>query len=173
MNLTEAKKRNSFNHRKKASSATCDYRTEKRAIIRELYLSWDPRAWNLQHRHRDCVNKLMCEIQRFSIFPQNDWKRHLNSLLFLIIKKHFACDFFGEKKLIYQRGKDVFVLKVNTYQIHKFTNRRSVVIVAKPSVITIVVNISSSDLQLESLKWVRIPCSFIPKLVLYIWRPFG
>ena len=60
--------------------------------------------------------------------------------------------FFGEKKLIYQRGKDVFVLKVNTYQIHHFTNRRSVVIVAKPSVITIVVNISSSELQLESLK---------------------
>ena len=60
--------------------------------------------------------------------------------------------FFVEKNLIYQRGKDVFVLKVNTYQIHKFTNRRSVVIVAKPSVITLVVNISSSDLQLESLK---------------------
>ena len=60
--------------------------------------------------------------------------------------------FFGEKKLIYQRGKDVFVLKGNTYQIHKFTNRRSVVIVAKPSVITIVVNISSSELQLKSLK---------------------
>ena len=99
MNLTEAKKRNSFNHRKKASSATCDYRTEKRAIIRELYLSCDPRAWNLQHRHSDCVNKLMCEIQRFFIFPQNDWKRHLNSLLFLIIKKTFCLWFFWREEI--------------------------------------------------------------------------
>ena len=88
------------------------------------------------------------------------------------MKKHFACVLFWREEINIPTWGRCFCFKVNTYQIHKFTNRRSVVIVAEPSVITLV-NISSSDLQLESLKGVRIPRSFIPKLVLYIWRPFG
>ena len=68
--------------------------------------------------------------------------------------------FLGEKKSKYQRGEDVLFFKVNTYiyQIQKaytpsivVTNRRSAVIAAEPSVIALVVNISTCNYNQKSL----------------------
>ena len=89
--------------------------------------------------------------------------------------KQFACVFWGEKKSIYQCGKDVFVFKVNTYQIRPDNTKLTFNRCHKPA--------QRCDrrqgkrnytrckyqhmlLQLESFEWVRIPRSFTPKLVL-------
>ena len=57
----------------------------------------------------------MCEIQRFFIFPQNDWKKALELILALNHDKSFCLCFFwgGDEKKSIQRGKDVLVFKVN------------------------------------------------------------
>ena len=41
INSTEAEEHNSFDH-SKASTTTCDYRTEREETFRELYLAWVP-----------------------------------------------------------------------------------------------------------------------------------
>ena len=74
--------------------------------------------------------------------------------------KNFACAFIGEKKSIYQRREDVFDFKV-TYQYIPsivITIRHSVVIAAEPSVVTLVVNISTDITSTgKAYKRVRIP----------------
>ena len=79
-------------------------------------------------------NKLMCEIQRFFIFPKNDWRRHQNSLVLWIVTKHFACVFnFLFLKLTHVKFDNSIVL----------INRHSIVITAEGSVITLVLNMGT------------------------------
>ena len=82
----------------------------------------------------------------------------------------------GEKKSIYQRGEDVFVFKVNTYQIQYIpsivvTKRHGVVIAAEPNV----VNISTCNYNWKGLNESAFPAHLylFSKLVLYISRPFS
>ena len=88
-----------------------------------------------------------------------------------IITKHFAC-FFLARRNQYKCGEVVFVFKVNTYQIRQYISLPSIVVIiviaAEQSVITLVVNMSTCKYN-----WKGFPRSFIPKLVLYISRPFS
>ena len=53
----------------------------------------------------------MCEIQRFYIFPENDWKRHWNSLVLWIMTRHFACVcvFFFARRNQYTNVRTMFL----------------------------------------------------------------
>ena len=96
----------------------------------------------------------MCEIQRFYIFRQNDWKRHKNSLVLWIMTKHFAGDFLARRNQYTNVGKTFLFLQL----IHiKFDNsivvinRHSIVIAAERSVITLVVNMSTCKYNWKGL----------------------
>ena len=54
----------------------------------------------------------MCEIQRFYIFPKNDWKRHQNSLVLWIMTKHFVCFFLARRNQYTNVGKLFLFLKL-------------------------------------------------------------
>ena len=106
----------------------------------------------------------MCEIQRFYIFPKNDWKRHQNSLVLWIMTKHFTCVcvcvflFWQEEINILMWGSCLF-FKFYTYQIRQYislpsilvTNRHSIVIAAERSVITLVVNMGTCKYNWKGL----------------------
>ena len=91
-------------------------------------------------------DKLMCEIQRFFIFPKNDWRRHQNSLVLWIVTKHFACVFnffFARRNQYTNVGKTFLFLKLTHIKFDNLIvliNRHSIVIAAERSVITLVLN---------------------------------
>ena len=94
-------------------------------------------------------DKLMCEIQRFFVFPKNDWRRHQNSLVLWIVTKHFACVlnfFFARRNQYTNVGKTFLFLKLTHIKFDNsivLINQHSIVIAAERSVITLVLNMGT------------------------------
>ena len=104
--------------------------------------------------------KLMCEIQRFYIFPRNDWETHQNSSVLRIMTKHFACVFLARRNQYTIVGKMFLFLKLTHIKFLPpivVTNRHSIVIAAERSVITLVVNMSTCKYNWQGLNESALP----------------
>ena len=87
----------------------------------------------------------MRDIRRVYILPQKDWKRHYNSLVLWIMTKHLACVFLARRNQYTNVGKLFCFLSYSPIHIPSIvvTNWNSIILAAKPSVVTLVVNIST------------------------------